>query len=284
MKDLKLFTTMSICLALLVAGCNLDEQSLPAHSESELSSNENKDGGNNNESDKKLLPLKIITHISSILTYSENGSSCQIFEYDKQNRITCIKNTNYGIEGVTIKIFYENDNIKTEETHPDNPQSKIIKTYRHDGMKILVDGEVLINVDNNLQATHIEQGEYGPFYFTYDENGNAMSYTYHAWNDERTQTVNFTYNEDNGIFRNVNTPSWFLTTQIIKYISSENNKIIYQSLYNNCATTADENGHIFYKYEYTYNSDGYPTKVEEVPVGVMSNSSLWFEIEHIEAN
>ena len=271
MKNISLFTIISLFIISLMSGCNAEE-GLNGYPDEENKENE--------ESGRVLLPSKIITYSSTL--FSPSRISFVALEYDSQNRIICIEYVYNGEKYKTVKVSYENDDINTEELLQSDPEYKVVKVYRRDGMQVLINGKEDIGIDNNLQAVHVEQDMYGPCNFTYDDNGNAISYTYHAWSDERTRTVNFTYNNDNGIFRNVKVPSWFLTTQLYNFVVSEENKITYQSLYNNCATSS-ENGYDLYKYEYTYSED-YPIKINEIPVGVVSNSSMSFEVEYIDAN
>lgn len=226
---------------------------------------------------EKLLPTCIITESEKIFSF--DNTTYQHFKYDTFDRIVEINRVS-TLDTLLTVISYGNDFIKVVKSDSKYPEETEVKIYRYEGSMITIEGESPIYMDKKQQVTsYINKTWVGEFNInlTYDENGNAVSYTYHPWHDERTNTLLLKYDDKNGIFRHVKTPSWFLVTQI-------GGDIAYQNLYNNCiaygeASQMNENSeNAYYGYQYTYNSAGYPLEISQIPGTMISNSYLGYKV------
>ena len=203
---------------------------------------------------EKELPAYIVT-----TSGSENNlnTTHQFFKYDLFNRIVEIESISSNDSTLSV-ISYENGNIKVERTYSNKPDVKETSIYRNDGSNVFIetDGQSslsTISINDLFQVTSYANPIWShckEVRFTYNENGSVNSYTYLPGNNTNT----LKYDNKKGVFRNDQTPSWFLVTQI--------GDIAIQSLYNNCFAISKQS--TISKYNSTYNSADYPTKIENI--------------------
>ena len=281
MKKNNLLVILSLSIITLFAGCNadyIDNQERINEENLETKSGET-------EALENVLPVCIVTNTGNAFLV-DGHISYDFFKYDKLNRIVEI-NSFSNNDSILTFVSYESDKIEVVKVYSDG-QNKVT-VYNYDGSTVVAEGEKPIYIDEKQQVTsYTKERPYasydynGKVSFTYDENGNVSTHTSYLWNDERTRTETLKYDDKNGIFRNVKTPSWFLVTQI--------GEVAYQSLYNNCILSgegeAPMDGDLLsfsgYGYEYTYNSANYPEKISRTYAGIVSNSYLGYEIYYID--
>lgn len=211
------------------------------------------------------------------------------FEYDDRNRIVRIHTTSvlYGqVQNmeITVTLAYEEDKITATTTRTDIPEFKYKQEFVSLGNEIRIGDAPLYNerykikLDGNgraLRYNRLPQGVGNYFIgFTYSEAGNTESMTWcPVASDDRTETYMLACDSLNGVFRHVQTPAWYLATQL------ECGGIEYLNLVNNCIRSAVA-GHTVYEYENTYNAAGYPVKIVRHPVGIDGAEQLEYEIEY----
>lgn len=220
----------------------------------------------------KLLPSRVEYSFSSNIPPNIPYSLISVYSYDNKNRITRIDNTyktNGEINSIYTTLLEYKDELIIEKRFPvDNPEDITIITYRHSVPKIFMDDEELMKVDKQLRVI-----EYKGYIYNYDKRGNITSYTYHPWQDERTSTLNLTYDKKNGVFRHVETPSWYITTRLQPNFT----------LFNNCLTESGVGGS-YYKYDMSYNDVDYPTEINRIPVNFLGGASAGtYKISYTEA-
>ena len=276
MKKNNLLVILSLSIITFFTGCSMDAIDNESPQSVDIVASDN------------VLPVCIVTNSGRVL--SKNHINYNFFKYDELNRIVEIKSLSTN-DSILTFVSYESDKIEVVKVYSDG-QNKVT-VYNYDGSTVIAEGEKPIYIDEKQQVTsYTKERPYasydynGEVSFTYDENGNVSSYTSHLWNDERTMTETLKYDDKNGIFRNVKTPSWFLVTQI--------GEVAYRSLYNNCILSGEEipfqtrmNGDIYdsfsgYGYEYTYNSANYPEEISRTYAGIVSDSYLSYEIYYID--
>ena len=219
-----------------------------------LSGCENLDGGYNHLGFEKELPACIVTTSGP----ADNlNTTFQFFKYDSYNRIVEIESVS-SYDSTLSVISYENGNIKVERIYSGKPDVIETSIYKHGGSNVFIeiDGQPslsTISINDVFQVTSYANPIWShckEMRFTYDKNGNISSYAYIPGDNTNT----LVYGDKKGVFRNGNTPSWFLVTQI--------GDIAIQSLYNNCSSISKQGA--VYKYNSTYNSTDYPTKIENI--------------------
>ena len=285
MKKVNLLVVLLSIIALF-SGCSemdvIDNKAITNEEESEVKETPESSKGLEN-----ILPICIETCFGRAETlYS--STDYEYFEYDSLSRIIQIRRVS-AKDTVLTFISYENEKIRTESIDTKEPGKRSVAVYSYDGLQVKVEGEPPIHINEKLQVTsYINKNWLGSeFSFTYDEKGNVSTQTFHPWEDERTITNTLKYDDKNGIFRNVKTPSWFLVTQI-------GGEIAYQNLYNNCIARGEEihmknislvsshyeEGTAFLGYLCTYNSIDYPVKIDQIPVGIIYDASLSYQISY----
>ena len=291
MKKINLLVVLLSIIAFF-SGCSevdvIDNRGITNEEESEVKETP-EDKKEESKDLENILPICIEIISGQINTglYKEY-SRYEHFEYDSLNRIIQIRRVSVN-DTVSTFILYEDDKIRTESIDTKEPGKRSVAVYSYDGLQVTVEGEPPIHINEKLQATsYINKNWSGSeFSFTYDEKGNVSTQTFHPWQDERTITNTLKYDNKNGIFRNVKTPSWFLVTQI-------GGEIAYQNLYNNCIARGEEErmknislvsshyeeGTAFEGYLCTYNSVDYPVEIVRVSVGIVGNGSLSYQISY----
>ena len=290
MKKNNLLVALLFSVIALFAGCSMDTM------DNEDSINEENSETISEEAEvlEDVLPVCIVTNyryslLADVSTYYD------FFKYDSLNRIVEIKGVRRYITILTL-ISYESDKIKVERTSVEYPDEKDVTIFNYDGSKVIAEGEKPIYINEKLQVTSYTKYDglssfqpYDDFSFIYDESGNISSYTHHPWRYLKS-TKTLKYDDKNGVFRNVNTPSWFLVTQM-------GDEVAFHSIYNNCVLSVEEaplqsqvDGTVKepfsgYEYEYTYNSAGYPEKINIIPVKLVNDdTSLSYEIYYTESD
>lgn len=182
----------------------------------------------------KMIPARIVYFQSSIGWATRN-----VYElaYDSENRMTRIENyveTEQGdiTETIAIEIIslsYEKNFIHSQITRFDDPDYDKTITYKHENSQIMVGEKVYAEIDDEFR-------EVGP---VYDCNGNSV----------KDQEYNRKYDQENGVFRYVNMPPWYLA----KFNFLKNN------IFNNCIE--EEKSKSIYRYRMIYNSENYPIKI-----------------------
>lgn len=212
----------------------------------------------------KLIPSEITVEVSADRKVTANT---YIFTYDDSHRITKIAHDDYSRE-----LEYEGDDIRETITNG----SKITETdYKREGGKIKYDDSE-ITITNKLQASVTADAEY-----SYDKRGNLVNMKYKLWNDERMQAYKFGFDNRNGVFRYVATPSWYLTTQLAIAPNVLGHSIYYHSFYNNCNKEGSSTSG--YEYEIEYNEYDYPVRITRESVGFIPGNKIVYTITYREA-
>lgn len=269
-----LFALNALFLVICISSCDKDN-------DSEI----NKDG--------IWLPSIIVYNYGSSISIPKDKLSTitKKIEYDSENRISKI-NTTSILSGtvqdmiVTTIFVYNGDNIYTKTTRTDTDYEQI-NVFEPKDFEIMIDGAPTYNerykirLDDHFRVLKYHVNPRKPVVdfkeFTYDVNGSAISIATHPWQDERIETSLLLNDELNGVFRNVKTPAWYLTTQLDLGV------IGYQNLNNNCIKTM-VGSNVLYEYKITYNTANYPTKIIRNSIGVDNAGVLSYEIEYIKAN
>jgi len=235
----------------------------------------------------KLLPVK---------AEGEKKTYCFYYEYDNNNRLLSEKiawtESNYA----TYKINYGTDGNIDKMTYDYFEDGKIIEegshslTYTYNGSQIKVNNSKrkldkwLIEVDDQgriLESKTIFSGDKEYIYTT--------TYEYSDGNIKRADGVDYSYDNKNGIFKYVNTPQWFLVSQLnIMYFLKNNATEFNQILEERNSETKASGTTPGNKITYTYNSNGYPAKYTPVNFYLMNNGAVmpenYFLVEYKLAN
>lgn len=223
-----------------------------------------------------VLPA-VITYIRSV-SPGKTVTLVNKFEYDKQDRISKVEaelfdnGESRGFK-TTLTFTYTSKYIATDLTRTDMELGNSRQTYYFQDSAIYY-AEKLIRLDTNNHAlSYHSYNNRTSYAFTYDQDGNAKNITIVTRPTQNTGQTNQTYTLTsgpyNGIFRNVKTPAWYITSQMgpgsIWDITFSLGELSYQHLKNNCIKSVETNEHIIYEYDYTYNSDHYPTQITRNP-------------------
>ena len=297
MKKNNVFVILSLSIITLFTGCGMDA----IDEEARAGKPETKSG--DTEVSEDILPVCIVTNYTNPLAVNPHESNYDYFKYDSFNRIIEIETvSSYGNTTNTF-ISYEDDKITVEKTDSNRPDYREVTIYRYSGSTVAIEEIVppavvgmsylsQVNINEKLQVTSYRMKhspissypELGIEYdFTYDDNGNVSHYVskpYQPFNPnyERETLYELEYDDKNGVFRNVKTPSWFLVTQI--------GEIAYLSLYNNCVINRDKESAFgaHYYYEYAYSSAGFPKNISRHLVEISYNTITSYEIYYIESD
>ena len=247
---------------------------------------------NDNISDKKLLPSQIIQNYR--LTSSSPGVSVETinkYTYDDSNRLEKISHTYTATEGserivntrsTLIKYDAESRVSEVHITTSENSAIGVvsIEKYTYSGDKITrnKDGKDIAIIqasDKNIQVTDLIVGEsQSSTNYQLDINGNVIEYRYTS---DYSNHRRYNFDQKNGIFKQVNTPKWFLITQseFLGYQSENRTKEFVAS---------DDNWVEFTYNEMQYNNDDYPVIVKKIPSpGWIGASSTTMTVEYIQA-
>lgn len=233
-----------------------------------------KDGELQPASAKRLLPSQIVAEHSgfevntTVYTYK--------IEYDSENRFSKIVQSSYikevelNMPVVTSTFEYaENSIIVTQtsslpfdESYQSTPE---ITTYTIGASEVLVNGENPIPVDDRGRSLEND--------YKYDQNGNLTSFE--GYNK---RTYKLEYDKNNGIYRYVNMPSWYLT---LPYILPKTN----HSLFNNCLTELIDSDYVAGEgYVIQYNMDDYPVNIKSRAIEIVGSGNAIWKVEYVEAS
>ncbi len=217
------------------------------------------------------------------------------YEYDVRDRIGKIHSEIFD-NGVsrgfvsTLTFIYDGENhIRTVLTRTDIPWEEVDHyDYYKQGSDIIFYNAKPIEIDEGLRALNYRSIDNKTDYeFTYDAEGNATSVKVLALQTQTSGTYALTPGEANGVFRNVKTPAWYLTTQMgagsIHNMAFDSGELAYQQLANNCVRSAEVGGETVYEYNYTCNGDNYPTQIVRNP-NFDGGAYVRYDIEYITAN
>lgn len=223
----------------------------------------------------KLLPIKI--------SYSKSNRS--YYTYDASNRLIEIlssykfDNEFVGSYSFLYEIKYTADNkvdslyktmgpYQTRTTYVPNDTIgfdydglKITATSKFSVLEMTIDeqGQVLTA---SLKPTILSGGLSWERLYEYDSTGNISRCTL-KYSTGETYVINYTYDNRNGIFKNVNTPQWLLVTQL------DENCIINNEIY--------ENGNMNTNISYKYSASGYP---KSYTVRYIDNTKITYTIDY----
>lgn len=215
------------------------------------------------DSRAKYLPAKIISE-------GEISSTVTTYSYDDNNRLT----------GVVKTDTYQEDNIRNEISlaiiYDDFGKiSSVIKkteagdllfgmsteirdtvNFYYDGTSIHTKNSITeINNKNRVVAHRVfdESGsnEISSIKYKYDFAGNLSEFLFSDGEVVYSYLYTYEYDDNNGIFKDVNIPQWFLITQLDEKLNFAGNSV--QETF--IATDKDP---VTTTRTYTYNSDGYP--------------------------
>ncbi|SHF84644.1 hypothetical protein [Dysgonomonas macrotermitis] len=272
-KNLLLLVLCFFSFSFLMLSCSDDDNS-----------NDNFPGGTS----AKLLPVKV---------KGDRGIKEASYEYDDNNRLIQYKITwpssksndyllykiNYNTNGNVSEMQYTmftGGKIDAEYTISYNYNGDLI-TVINDGLYMVGDQKIKIDGSGRiLELKQLEERTNNSVYysenFEYDTNGNIKSK-----NTSNSLYSTYTYDDKNGIFKYVNTPQWFLQSQLGGLFTFNNNPVEENAGYRSdeVALRGVAPG---FKIEYTYNENGYPTKYTSPYVSDIIGESLdsYFKIEY----
>ncbi|MBA5791993.1 hypothetical protein H1R17_03690 [Flavobacterium sp. xlx-214] len=173
------------------------------------------------------------------------------FTYNNKGQVTKIVDT----DGYEYSFTYNGNQLISFASI--DPSSKTIYTFKQNG------NTITINLDGNVNGekvsdTHIlEIDAKGNLLkddeatYTYDSKGNNTKVSY-----GEGEEVILTFDDKNGIFKNLNLPKW-VSTYLLSYNGNlVNNLLSYD--YKDVDFPEDNNSS---KITYEYNADGYPSKI-----------------------
>lgn len=226
---------------------------------------------NQTNSSAKLLPSKISTEIEA------SNKRTYTYSYDSSNRLveyveTSLFGNNVGLEDMetTCKIVYNAHNsIDSLIISPllldgfadiNNSIYALVNDtvlFEYKGEEIIVkyknkkDEKVYINSRHEVIAYEYYSGIEGTLKITntyeYDDKGNILKIVIDNGIDKPYIPYVYTYDNHNGIFKNVNIPQWFMVIMLDQRFNMANNYKEYSD-YDNCKWIM----------EYSYSKDDYP--------------------------
>lgn len=249
-------------------------------------------------SDTRLLPIEIVTE------YNNRNKLVNTYRYDNDNRLTeytesryfgndiaredmeTICKISYNAKGevdtliIIPRLLNDNENINSKiselasDTITFGYQGQHIQIKRKDERK----EEVFVNpkgeVTSYKYCSPLESEKLVTVLYQYDNKGNIAQII--SRDSQLNETItNYSYDKQNGIFRCVNTPQWFLVIML-------NLNFDYQ---NNCKKyTGYQDGLLDMVYE--YNNDGYPVFYKRYFEGntKVNLPEQATSIEYVEAN
>jgi hypothetical protein len=255
MKTKQLMLGMLACAALFVASCG-DE---PAG------------GYDDEEIFKEKLPVSV-----TFTSYEDGkfvGGTRMEFSYDEQSRITTSTSSLADSMGAVTEFVgsmtftYAGDKLTkmigsgvndkgvkfttTEMAeYPSAAQVRTIYVEEEDGVEVYRDTDVY---ELDAAKRLIARGN-GSIRYTYGADG-VLSKEEWFWNNSVDEVWAYTYDDKNGIYKNVNMPSWFIHPSLTLRGNIQHNAVFetYTTDYNN-----DE-----YTYEMEYDADDYPVKIKK---------------------
>ncbi|MDR0873723.1 MAG: hypothetical protein LBN27_09725 [Prevotellaceae bacterium] len=218
---------LSLALAVVFSACNKDDDK----------GNNKEDDGENNNNTQVYLPSKII--------YDGETTT---FTYDNQRRVTEQKNSyttntyTYNSDGTLAQVVKLNEDPLSSRT--------ITYEYKENAVERIATGSKstyeYVLKDNRIVANNSDLDSYS---YTYDAVGNMIKQTKQTKVGYKTyeNTYEYTYDNKNGVFKNVNIPQWYKITELYQWSDI--------AVVNNALTDGD----LGWKLEYVYNENGYPT-------------------------
>ena len=220
-----------------------------------------------NDSDYEVFPGGTSAKILPVKVTGDKNATIIYYEYDNNNRLVTIKREwPRAGEGSTNTISYDTEGriVKLTRTHT-TPENNYIWTYTYNGSQITA------KYDKSAHSFIIEVNESGHIlkrdqldvdgnvvyseYFVYDDNGNIKNK-----NTSHPNYRSYTYDDKNGIFKNVNIPQWFLATQLSELYTFDNNVVEESVKYSNGEIEERLLVDSGFKIAYTYNGNDYPIK------------------------
>ncbi|WP_146212714.1 hypothetical protein [Dysgonomonas alginatilytica] len=227
------------------------------------------DDSGNGQADIIYLPGKII---NKSLEEGYEGSATLYFRYDKENRVTYIiqsMNEAPAEEGDTLSFAYDTEGRlssvvtlfdTTKFTYNSNKVYCVqnnADTYYRDTLELGSSGELL----------KLYSAEY-LYTYEYDWKGNLTKYIGTNTVEGQTSITTLTYDDKNGLFKNIKTPSWYFIKGQGFPLCFMNNTL--QELH------ADGSADTF---TCKYNDVGYPVSVE-----VDGENKFLLTVEYITVN
>jgi len=190
-----------------------------------------------------------------LLEERQVGTERYVYEYDDQNRLTKRSRYENGIlQGVDIFKYDPDGHLEELE------YGNLKHTFTKNGDKITFDYHgVLAEIELNAQGHFVKRksvNEYSKSTQTFTwQNGNLtkVEAEYENIHDAGTWTRTYTHDNKKSPFYYCKTPKWVLWLWLVAEEYNENNI--------ETVETIDEvEGDDYYEHEYTYNTDGLPTK------------------------
>ncbi|MDR1170920.1 MAG: hypothetical protein LBL24_00540 [Bacteroidales bacterium] len=221
---------------------------------------DSKDNDDDNPDASVYLPKKMYG------TYEGNQWNTT-FAYDSQNRLVNSTSVNRvgGSETVFTINYPANGQYEIQVSYSDDDDSYTLYTAEETGNVVEIERigfyegtarepkEYYYTVENGHIVNCIFDVDDLRNY-TYDSSGNITETTWRYKNDP-ANTRTMKYDDKKGIFSNIKTPAWILWD--ILDIGGINNPWFFV---NNI--TELQRNNVLEKYEYTYNSDNYPTAIK----------------------
>lgn len=186
------------------------------------------------------------------------------FSYDSDNRLiewtegSILYTITYGADGKITKL---------EETYSGNTEG-IITNFKYEGNKISFlneDNEVdeVITINNNGTIASFTEDDHTDKFSYSGKNITSINSTYEDEGYTGTGKLNIKYDGKAGVFRNVNTPQWFIYTHIYSEFGMTTG---------NNAATLDERAYIegvevykgAVKNTFEYNEEKYPKFITSI--------------------
>lgn len=153
----------------------------------------------------------------------------------------------------THTFLYDGYDITEVLTRSNNPNYSKTYKYVFKGEFIEIEGGGSISIDNELREVGV----------IYDNNGNVTI----------SQGKIFEYDHENGVFKYVNMPSWFLSMRF---------GFVGRNIYNNCSYEKEDG--IQHEYVMEYNSDNYPTYILKRGIDLIGGSFVRYNIGYVDSN
>ena len=214
----------------------------------------------NSSSEQVNLPSKITENYG-------DGADISLFEYDTKQRLTRysydeneewghIVTFNYSGEELAYTITHWNDINKDARLNFTKSGNKITCSGQENEKGEIVDVTYTITLNENGLPVTILEPYNGINTYEYDDNGNPVTHLWReAYSDVYGTSRKMEFDDKNGIFSSSATPVWwwYLNGPFYEYLNNNMKKETY--------TKGDVSNYV---YTLTYNSDGYPEKIEYV--------------------
>lgn len=239
-----------------------------------------------------ILPAVISYTYGGTATPDGLKSKTLKFEYDNQDRISKIHSEIFD-NGVsrgfitTISLEYSETRLTVTHTRTDLSWADRY-FYEISGTEINDSRHVSMKLNEDAHVLYYQRWDNHRVYeFTYDADGNATSIRgLQVATGEVKEDYALTPGKANGVFHNVKTPAWFITSQLgsgsLFDLVLGIDELAYMQLTNNCTRAEEVNGETVYEYDYTCNEDNYPTQIIRNP-NFTGGEYVRYNIEYIKA-